>query len=214
MTTDCPCQCCVVYGPIPTKLEEVHTQELLLEMMKALHAEETKLREELASAERDVARADVVGMQLIDERDAFKVDFVAAMSELRHIAAHGCLTKRVATMAGKRAHCGDEELCVVCSARRAVRLLRPPPGVIAKALHKGTKEVDAAMGRHHYCGECREEKSMRINIIFDGPPGPEAGRFVEVEDDNGKSISVGEWKERDDGLWALALELAEPKEGK
>ncbi|MFZ4617718.1 MAG: hypothetical protein ACOYM2_16165 [Rectinemataceae bacterium] len=30
-----------------------------------------------------------------------------------------------------------------------------------------------------------------INILFDGPPGPEGGRFVEVEDGAGKSISVG-----------------------
>ena len=45
-----------------------------------------------------------------------------------------------------------------------------------------------------------------INIVFDGPPGPESGRFVEVEDDEGKSISVGEWYERPDGLWALRIQ--------
>ena len=44
-----------------------------------------------------------------------------------------------------------------------------------------------------------------INIIFDGPPGPEAGRFVEVETDDGKSINAGEWIEREDGLWALRI---------
>jgi hypothetical protein len=43
------------------------------------------------------------------------------------------------------------------------------------------------------------------DIVFDGPPGPEAGRFIEVEDGNGRSVSVGEWIERDDGLWALRL---------
>jgi hypothetical protein len=42
-----------------------------------------------------------------------------------------------------------------------------------------------------------------INIVFDGPPGPEAGRFVEVETDDGESIKIGEWGERPDGLWAL-----------
>lgn len=44
-----------------------------------------------------------------------------------------------------------------------------------------------------------------IDIVFDGPPGPESGRIVEVEDDSGRSISVGEWIERPDGHWALRL---------
>jgi len=44
-----------------------------------------------------------------------------------------------------------------------------------------------------------------INIIFDGPPGPEAGRFVEVETDDGKSINAGDWKQRDDRYWALRI---------
>ena len=44
-----------------------------------------------------------------------------------------------------------------------------------------------------------------INIIFDGPPGPDGAQFVEVETDDGKSINVGEWIERDDGLWALRI---------
>ncbi len=44
-----------------------------------------------------------------------------------------------------------------------------------------------------------------IDIVFDGPPGPEAGRFVEVENPMRASISVGEWIERDDGYWVLRL---------
>ena len=38
-----------------------------------------------------------------------------------------------------------------------------------------------------------------VDIVFDGPPGPESGRFVEVENSQGKSISFGEWKVRTDG---------------
>lgn len=34
---------------------------------------------------------------------------------------------------------------------------------------------------------------MKFRIIFDGLPGPEGGRFVEVENDQGKSINAGEW---------------------
>jgi hypothetical protein len=48
-----------------------------------------------------------------------------------------------------------------------------------------------------------------IDIVFDGPPGPEAGRFVEVEDDTGKSISFGKWVERPNGY--LALRIKKPK---
>ncbi len=44
-----------------------------------------------------------------------------------------------------------------------------------------------------------------INIIFDGPPSPLSGRFVEVETDDGESINAGEWIEREDGLWALRI---------
>ena len=44
-----------------------------------------------------------------------------------------------------------------------------------------------------------------INIIFDGPPSHESGRFVEVETDDGKSINAGEWIERADGFWALRI---------
>ena len=53
--------------------------------------------------------------------------------------------------------------------------------------------------------------TQAINIIFDGPPGPEAGRFVEVETDDGKSIKIGEWEERPDGMWALRIDAAEQK---
>ncbi len=45
-----------------------------------------------------------------------------------------------------------------------------------------------------------------INIVFDGPPASEGGRFVEVETDDGHSISIGQWRERSDGKWALRIE--------
>lgn len=44
-----------------------------------------------------------------------------------------------------------------------------------------------------------------IDIVFDGPPSHESGRFVEVENADGKSIKAGEWIERPDGFWALRL---------
>lgn len=50
-----------------------------------------------------------------------------------------------------------------------------------------------------------------IDIVFDGPPSHESGRFVEVEDANGASIRVGEWVERSDGYWALRLPHADDR---
>ena len=47
--------------------------------------------------------------------------------------------------------------------------------------------------------------SDHVDIVFDGPPGPESGRFVEVEDANGRGFRLGEWVERSDGLWALRI---------
>jgi hypothetical protein len=57
-----------------------------------------------------------------------------------------------------------------------------------------------------------------IDIVFDGPPSAESGRFVEVEDNTGASIKLGEWVQRDDGYWALRISNAglskvEPERG-
>jgi|GEM_PF-4104141 len=49
-------------------------------------------------------------------------------------------------------------------------------------------------------------KAQAINIIFDGPPGQESGRFVEVETDDGHSVNIGKWKKSKDGLWSLRIE--------
>lgn len=43
-----------------------------------------------------------------------------------------------------------------------------------------------------------------IQIRFDGPPGPEAGRFVEVEDIDGHGIRIGEWVQ-DGDYWLLVI---------
>lgn len=56
------------------------------------------------------------------------------------------------------------------------------------------------------CGQCIEEVVLMINgfrIRFDGPPGPEAGRFVEVEDPTGRGIRAGVWREAGNGDWLL-----------
>jgi len=44
-----------------------------------------------------------------------------------------------------------------------------------------------------------------IDIVFDGPPGSQSGRFIEVEQPPGTSIAFGEWLQRPDGLWVLRI---------
>ena len=51
-----------------------------------------------------------------------------------------------------------------------------------------------------------------VDIVFDGPPSHDSGRFVEVECPPGKGVSFGEWVERDDGYWALRFRAALPPE--
>ncbi len=64
--------------------------------------------------------------------------------------------------------------------------------------------IDCEHGSFHdRCPTC-SPYTATVDVVFDGPPGHESGRFVEVEVD-GKSIRLGEWIERGDGLWALRI---------
>jgi predicted HAD superfamily Cof-like phosphohydrolase len=46
------------------------------------------------------------------------------------------------------------------------------------------------------------------NIIFDGPPGPDGPRLIEVEDLQGKSFNLGLWTQREGGQWVLHVPAA------
>lgn len=51
-----------------------------------------------------------------------------------------------------------------------------------------------------------KKKRKGLYIVFDNIPDPKGGRFVEVEDEQGRSIDLGEnysWKGRPDGLWEI-----------
>lgn len=50
-------------------------------------------------------------------------------------------------------------------------------------------------------------KTENIDIVFDGPPGSEGGRFVEVEDMKGQSVHTGTWLQREDSYWVLRIEV-------
>jgi hypothetical protein len=47
--------------------------------------------------------------------------------------------------------------------------------------------------------------SDHVDIVFDGPPGPQSPRLIEVENANGKGIRFGEWIDREDGRWVLRI---------
>lgn len=55
-----------------------------------------------------------------------------------------------------------------------------------------------------------DELKPFLHIVFDGPPGPTAGRFVKVETPSGHSVNAGEWHERPDGYWELRLTRPAP----
>ena len=50
-----------------------------------------------------------------------------------------------------------------------------------------------------------------VDIVFDGPPSHESGRFVEVEDMSGAGVRVGEWIDRGNGYWALRISATTPR---
>ncbi len=53
----------------------------------------------------------------------------------------------------------------------------------------------------------RAREAAFIDVVFDGPPSHEPGRFVEVENEAGASVKAGEWIDRGDGYWALRIRL-------
>lgn len=50
----------------------------------------------------------------------------------------------------------------------------------------------------------------QCRVVFDGPPGPTAGRFIDVHNADDKSINAGTWRERPDGLWELRIDSLPP----
>jgi hypothetical protein len=48
-----------------------------------------------------------------------------------------------------------------------------------------------------------------IDVVFDGPPGHESGRFIEAEAPDGSSVNFGRWVQRDDGYWVLRIDADE-----
>lgn len=46
-----------------------------------------------------------------------------------------------------------------------------------------------------------------VDIVFDKLPGPDGSTFIEVENDKGEGIRLGEWVSRPDGYAVLRLPM-------
>jgi hypothetical protein len=97
------------------------------------------------------------------------------------------------------------------AAESALRQVREDLTALADAGYSGTHasinsswraDIAAVLAR---VGAADTQPEGALNVIFDGPPSHESGRFVEVETDDGRSINAGQWIERPDGLWALRI---------
>lgn len=73
--------------------------------------------------------------------------------------------------------------------------------------------LDAALSTHQPQTDAGEAVREAVHIVFDGPPGPQSGRFIEVETPDGRSVGVGEWRERENGWWELIIPNVLPAEG-
>lgn len=82
--------------------------------------------------------------------------------------------------------------------RKALRIIdahATAHAALVAQLAELTRERDEARGR----------KPFSFQIRFDGPPGPESGRFIECETLDGKGVNVGRW-EQDGEDWLLMVE--------
>lgn len=67
-----------------------------------------------------------------------------------------------------------------------------------------TDEQAEAWGNPGLPATATSSGEENIHIVFNGPPGPEAGRFVEVETPDGKGLNAGEWRQVGD-FWHLVI---------
>jgi hypothetical protein len=85
---------------------------------------------------------------------------------------------------------------------KAAVLPEPPDVTCARCNGRGTLYAasPAAPSAH-----TQDERGAFFDVVFDGPPSHVSGRFVEVEDEQGRSFNAGDWIDRGNGLWALRI---------
>lgn len=48
-----------------------------------------------------------------------------------------------------------------------------------------------------------------VDVVFEGAPGPDGLRFVEVETEHGAGVKLGQWLERHNGQWVLRVAIGD-----
>jgi hypothetical protein len=77
-------------------------------------------------------------------------------------------------------------------------------------------DVTNPVGCHEPIGDCAEQieavwaaytrlRGEQVRVVLEASDGPHGGRFVEVENVEGKSINAGTWHDRDDGFQELRI---------
>jgi hypothetical protein len=56
--------------------------------------------------------------------------------------------------------------------------------------------------------EQKMDETTEIRVVFDAPPGRDMPTLVTVEDEYGRRITRGQWRERPDGYWELVFRTA------
>ena len=74
-----------------------------------------------------------------------------------------------------------------------------------QGVHDVPLQVKVADALHAAYEAERAACPMELHFVCDGPPSHESGRFVELEDGHGRGLGIGDWRKRDDGLWALVV---------
>lgn len=87
-----------------------------------------------------------------------------------------------------------------CSGKHTHRTLYATMGII---------KAKARNALSDYASLLMSNANSFVDIVFDGPPSHQSGRFVEVEDASGKSIRFGEWIRREDGYYVLRFTRAD-----
>jgi len=52
--------------------------------------------------------------------------------------------------------------------------------------------------------------TREIHVVFDARPGKDMPTLVEIEDESGRSIDAGQWRQRPDGYWELVFQATPP----
>lgn len=84
------------------------------------------------------------------------------------------------------------------------RFKSPLADAVAKKVHNEMASLRSVTG------VTIDTVAQEYRIVCDGFPSHEGPRFIEVEDETGKSIKAGEWRKREDGLCELVISAPAP----